>query len=177
MAELGIEIVQYDDRWSEEFHSIKRVLSIALKDVIIWIEHVGSTSIPGLGAKPVLDIDIVIESYDVFHSVILQLEQIGYFHQKEWSFEGREAFGRKNLLTPWDGKGTQWMAHHLYVCHKDSKELARHLAFRDYMRDNPQAVIEYEQIKRRLANTVTSRDSYTEGKTEFINRILRKGML
>nr|WP_167395975.1 hypothetical protein [Lysinibacillus parviboronicapiens] len=52
-----------------------------------------------------------------------------YFHQEVWSFEGREAFGRKDVSTPWDGKGTQWVEHHLYVCHKDSKELATHLAF------------------------------------------------
>lgn len=56
------------------------------------------------------------------------LEQIVYFHQEVWSFEGREAFGRKDVSTVgW--KGTQWVEHHLYVCHKDSKELATHLAF------------------------------------------------
>jgi GrpB-like predicted nucleotidyltransferase (UPF0157 family) len=170
----SIEIVKFDEQWAETFQSIKQVISKSLNDLIIEIEHVGSTSIQGLGAKPILDIDIVIESYDVFPKVILGLEQIGYFHQEEWSFEGREAFGRKDISTPWDGKGTQWMEHHLYVCNKDSKELARHLAFRDYLRNNPQAVIEYENIKKNLADTVKDRKTYTLGKKEFIDKILEK---
>ncbi len=61
------------------------------------------------------------------------LEQIGYFRQEEWSFEDRETFGRNDISTPWDGEGTQWMEHHLYVCNKNSEELAKHLAFRDYL--------------------------------------------
>jgi GrpB-like predicted nucleotidyltransferase (UPF0157 family) len=170
----GIEIVKFDEQWAETYQSIKQVISKSLNDLIIEIEHVGSTSIRGLGAKPILDIDIVIESYNVLPKVILGLEQIGYFHQEEWSFEGREAFGRKDTSTPWDGKGTQWMEHHLYVCNKDSKELARHLAFRDYLRNNRQVLIEYENIKKNLAATVKDRKSYTLGKTEFIDNILGK---
>ncbi|ERI10782.1 hypothetical protein HMPREF0083_01111 [Aneurinibacillus aneurinilyticus ATCC 12856] len=68
------------------------------------------------------------------------------------------------------------MEHHLYVCNKNSKELAKHLVFRDYLRNNPQVVIEYENIKRHLADTVKDRKSYTLGKTEFINKILEKVM-
>ncbi|MEY9979224.1 GrpB family protein [Lysinibacillus sp. RC79] len=68
------------------------------------------------------------------------------------------------------------MKHHLYVCNKNSKELAKHLAFRDYLRNNPQVVIEYENIKRNPANTVKDRKSYTLGKTEFINKIFDKVM-
>jgi GrpB-like predicted nucleotidyltransferase (UPF0157 family) len=176
LTHSGIEIVKFDERWAESFQSIKSVISKSLNDLIIDTEHVGSTSVNGLGAKPILDIDIVIESYHVFPNVIQGLEKIGYFHEEEWSFEGREAFARKDVSTPWDGKGTQWMDHHLYVCHKDSKELARHIAFRDYLRNNPQSVLEYERIKSDLANKVSDRKSYTEGKTEFINKILEKDM-
>jgi GrpB-like predicted nucleotidyltransferase (UPF0157 family) len=174
LTHSGIEIIKFDQRWTMSFNSIKQVINNSLGDLIIGIEHVGSTSVQGLGAKPILDIDIVIENYDVFPNVIQGLEKIGYFHQAEWSFEGREAFGRKDISTPWNGEGTQWMEHHLYVCNKDSKELARHLAFRDYLRRNPQSVIEYEKVKRDLANTVKDRTSYTSGKTEFINKILEK---
>ncbi|WHZ58971.1 GrpB family protein [Metabacillus hrfriensis] len=174
MSYSSIEIIQYDEQWITNFKSIKQVISKSLCDLIIDIEHVGSTSIQGLAAKPILDIDIVIENYDVFPNVIQGLEKIGYLHQEEWSFEGREAFGRIDTLTPWDGKGTQWMEHHLYVCDKDSEELLRHLAFRDYLRNNREAVIEYENLKRKLANTVKDRNSFSLGKTEFINGILKK---
>ena len=176
MTHSGIKIVKFNKQWAETFQSLNLVISKSLNDLIIGIEHVGSTSIEGLGAKPILDIDIVIESYDVFPNIVLELEQIGYFHQEEWSFEGRESFGRKDIFTPWDGKGTQWMEHHLYVCNKDSKELERHLAFRDYLRNNPKVVIEYEKIKRNLADTVKDRKSYSLGKTDFINKILEKVM-
>ena len=176
MTHSDIKIVEFNKQWAETFQSIKLVISQSLNDLIIGVEHIGSTSIKGLGAKPILDIDIVIKSYDVFHKVTLGLEKIGYFYQEEWSYEGREAFGRKDISTPWDGKGTHWMEHHLYVCNKDSKELERHLAFRDYLRNNPKAVIEYEKIKRNLADTVKDKKSYTLGKTEFINKILEKAM-
>ncbi len=99
MEHSGIELVT-DERWAEIFQQIKRILTMSLHNLIIDIEHVGSTSVQGLAAKPILDIDIVIESYDVFPNIILELEKIGYFHQEEWSFEGREAFGRKDILTP-----------------------------------------------------------------------------
>ncbi|MBN6206845.1 GrpB family protein [Ralstonia pickettii] len=174
MTRSGIEVSKFDKQWAEEFQSIKQVLIKSLTGFIIDIEHVGSTSVQGLGAKPIIDIDIVIENYNNFPDVIKGLENKGYFHQKEWSFEGREAFGRKDMYTPWDGERTQWMEHHLYVCNKDSNELKRHLAFRNYLRNNPKAIIEYERLKRELANTVKDRASYTLGKTEFINEILAK---
>ncbi|MDX8345830.1 GrpB family protein [Rossellomorea sp. YZS02] len=174
MPSPRIEILQYDKRWAETFKIIKEVISNSLSGLIIDIEHVGSTSIVGLAAKPILDIDIVIEDDSVFPNVINELEKIGYYYQEEWSFRGREAFGRKDELTPWDGKDTQWMEHHLYVCNKDSEELARHLAFRDYLSNNQEAVMEYENLKKNLANSVKNRTSYTSAKSEFISGILKK---
>lgn len=169
-----IEILNYDDRWPKEFNAIKQVILYNLEDLVLGIEHIGSTSVKGLAAKPILDIDIVIENNNVLLNVILGLEKIGYSHQEEWSIEGREAFVRKDVLTPWDGKHTKWMEHHLYVCNKDSEELARHMAFRDYLRNDPVSLIEYENIKRNLAKTVKERNSYSLGKNEFIKKILSK---
>ena len=177
MMQAGVEIVPYDQQWSEAFQAIKLVITKALPELIIEIEHVGSTSIHGLGAKPILDIDIVIASDDFLPEVIKGLEKIGYFHQEEWSFEGREAFGRKDIFTPWNETDTHWMQHHLYVCNQDSIELANHLVFRDYLRNNPEALTEYESVKTNLTRTVSDRKSYTLGKTEFINRILEKAMM
>lgn len=74
MTHSGIEIVIFNEEWAETFQLIKQVISKSLNDLIIGIEHVGSTSIQGLGAKQILDIDIVIESYDVFPKVITGLE-------------------------------------------------------------------------------------------------------
>lgn len=68
------------------------------------------------------------------------------------------------------------MEHHVYVCNKDSKELAKHITFRDYLRDHPEAVIEYEQLKKDLAKNVKDRTNYILGKTNFITKILEKAM-
>lgn len=172
----GVEIFPYDEKWGKSFLSLENVLKNTLGDLIICVEHVGSTSVKGLGAKPILDIDVVIEDYCVLSAVIEGLEKIGYYHQENWSFEGREAFGRKDGLVPWNEKNTNWMEHHLYVCNKDSKELARHLAFRNYLRNNSEAVAEYEQLKKELAKTAIDRAAYTESKTNFIRKILEKAM-
>ncbi|MYL63446.1 GrpB family protein [Bacillus hwajinpoensis] len=171
-----IEIYEYDEQWSKSFRLLKQVIELNLTDLVIKVEHVGSTAVKGLGAKPILDIDIVIKSYDVLPAVIQRLEKIGYFHQEVWSIEGREAFGRKDTLTPWDGNNTIWMEHHLYVCNQDSNELARHIAFRDYLRSNPEAVAEYDRIKRNIANRATDRADYTIGKTDFITKILERAI-
>ncbi|MBP0725318.1 GrpB family protein [Bacillus sp. RG28] len=170
----GIEIVEYDELWPEIFITLKQVLESTLGDLMIGMEHVGSTSIKGLGAKPILDIDVIIEDYSFLPAVIEGLSRIGYYHQENWSFIGREAFGRKDTSVPWDGRNINWMEHHLYVCHKDSEELVRHLAFRDYLRKNPQSVVEYEQLKKSLSQTANARASYTLGKTDFINTVLAK---
>ncbi|MFJ7978060.1 GrpB family protein [Peribacillus sp. NPDC096379] len=172
----GIEIFPYDEKWEKTFQSIEDVLKSNLGDLIICVEHVGSTSVKGLRAKPILDIDVVIEDYSVLPAVIKSLQKIGYYHQENWSFEGREAFGRKDKLVPWDGKNPNWMEHHLYVCNKDSTELARHLLFRNYLRNNPEAVAEYEQLKNDLAMTAKDRANYTESKTKFVTKILEKAI-
>ncbi|MEI5909707.1 GrpB family protein [Bacillus spongiae] len=174
MVQSIIEIYEYDKEWEEIFSSLKEVVIHSLGHLILDIEHVGSTAVPGLGAKPILDIDVVIQDHDVLPDVIQELEILGYHHQPEWSFEGREAFGRKDLLTPWDGSKTEWMDHHLYVCNKESEELSRHIAFRNYLRNNRAAVMKYDKLKRTLAKEMNNRAAYTSGKTEFINKVLEK---
>ncbi len=172
--QCGIEIIDYDDKWENWFLVIKDVISSTLGDLIIGVEHVGSTSVKGLGAKPILDIDVIIDNYNFLPAVVKGLEVMGYYHQQEWSFKGREAFGRKDLSVPWNDCYTYWMEHHLYVCDKDSEELARHLAFRNHLRNNSEAAAEYTTLKKELARTAADRKAYTNGKTAFISEIFNK---
>ncbi|PEL14385.1 GrpB family protein [Bacillus sp. AFS017336] len=169
-----IEIQEYNEQWPKKFSALKQVLNNSLKPLIIEIEHVGSTSVKRLTAKPILDIDVVIADYSNFSEVIKKLEGIGYIHQENWSYKGRDAFGRINCYVPWDGKNTNWMEHHLYVCHKDSEELKKHISFRNYLRCNAGAIIEYEQLKKELVNNTKDRSEYSVGKSNFINKILTK---
>jgi len=134
-----VVVEPYTKNWADAFCTIKAELEEALGELAISIEHVGSTSVAGLYAKPIIDIDIVIKDRLSLDPVILALAAIGYTHVGDLGITDREAFG-------YSGK-THLMAHHLYVCPQDSKELFRHLSFRDYLRSHPEAVVNYSKVK------------------------------
>lgn len=126
------------------------------------IEHVGSTSVPGLAAKPVIDIDIVAHSRDAVMSSIRALETIGYRHVGDLDIPGREAM-REPANDP---------RHHMYVCARDAVPLIEHLTFRDYLRANPSKAAEYAALKRQLATRFDDVNDYAEAKTDFVRACL-----
>ncbi|MNV51043.1 dephospho-CoA kinase/protein folding accessory domain-containing protein [compost metagenome] len=91
------------------------------------IEHVGSTSVPGLSAKPIIDMDVVVATRDDVKKAIQRLAILGYVHEGDLGAIGREAFIPPN--------GVPW--HHLYVCTIDNAEYKRHIMFRDYLKSHP----------------------------------------
>lgn len=154
----------YDPRWRDEFEKVKGYLYSLLKDHVIAIEHVGSTSVIGCAAKPILDIDIVVKSKEDFISVKTILESVGYAHRGDQGIEGREVF--KRLFED------EYMAYHLYCCQKDSKELLRHLSLRNYLNDHPKVRDEYSRLKKRLAELYPQQIlDYMEGKDEFVKQM------
>lgn len=164
-----VEVVPYDPDWKVEFNRIREQLLSYVGDLIITIEHVGSTSIEGLAAKPIIDLDLVMDSYDVLPQIIERLQQYGYEHQGNMGIEGREAFKRQQA----DG----FMKYHLYACPKDGKGYLEHIAFRDYLRSNKAASQAYAEVKQRLAEQYRyDMDAYCEGKTAFVTSILSKAM-
>jgi len=137
----------YQSTWPDAFEQLKAVYQKTLGELAIAIEHVGSTSIPGIKAKPVIDIDIVIEDYDIFPRVSARLEKLGYRHNGDQGILHREAFKRPDERIPFTEPGGTWINHHLYVCPEFSESLKRHLLFRNYLRINEAARREYERIK------------------------------
>ena len=166
MATRHIEVLPYDERWKQAFLDIKAELEPVLGSLALSIEHVGSTSVEGLAAKPIIDIDVVVGKGDV-EAAIKALALIGYNHEGNCGIEGREAFkysGKEHLMN-----------HHLYVCPEDSRELKRHVSFRDYLRSHPQAVREYSLIKEEAARLYPSDiDSYINHKSPVIERIYKE---
>ena len=159
-----IVIVEYDPAWRLHFEELRRPLAAALGDIALSIEHVGSTSVPGLAAKPIVDISVVVRDDAQVPAAIERLATIGYAHQGNLGIEGREAFGSP--------PGP--IAHHLYVCPQRSPGLANHLAVRDHLRAHPDAAREYGELKMRLAREFPHDiESYIAGKTDFLLRILR----
>ena len=162
-----VVVEQYNEKWAQAFEDIRSELEAALGDLAISIEHVGSTSVRGLSAKPIIDIDVVINNTSVLPDVISALGSIGYRHEGDNGIPGREAF-------KYDGK-EHLMKHHLYVCAQDAAELKRHISFRDHLRSDPEAVREYSRIKEEGARLYPyDIDSYINYKSPFIESIYRK---
>lgn len=161
-----VVVVPYDEQWKTDFEEIKQYLLTAIKDIIIRIEHIGSTSVEGLSAKPIIDIDIVIKDYSVFDDVVNSLAALGYIHEGNLGIKDREAF---------DYKGNADLPkHHLYVCPEFSDELHRHIAFRDYLRSNSDAVQKYSKVKENGAKLFSdSIDDYIAYKSPCIEEIYK----
>ncbi len=142
-------IIEYQASWEEDFINIKEVLTTSISSPDLVIEHVGSTAVKGLAAKPIIDIDLVYTKIEHLNLIIEELATIGYVHIGDQGIEGREVFKRNGGSKH---EVLDSIRHHLYACHCDSSELHRHLAFRDYLRTNEAARKEYENLKRDIAN-------------------------
>ena len=164
MTTKHIVVLPYNAQWKQDFLKIKAELTNALGQLVIGIEHVGSTSVQGLSAKPIIDIDVIIKDFTILEDVISALRKIGYQHEGNLGIAGREAF-------KYDGK-EHLQKHHLYVCPEDSPELKRHIAFRDYLRTHPNAVQKYSHIKEEGAKQYPDDiERYIEHKSPFIEKI------
>ena len=167
MRTKKVIVLPYDAAWKTAFEDIKREIQYALADLIIGIEHVGSTSVEGLSAKPCIDIDIIIQDYTAFDKIVKKLANIGYVHEGKLGIENREAFRYSNK--------PHLMTHHLYVCPQNSKELHRHIAFRDFLRNNPEAARQYGQIKETAAQLFPDDiDQYMAYKSPCIAELYKK---
>jgi GrpB-like predicted nucleotidyltransferase (UPF0157 family) len=154
-----IEVVDYDPSWPNTFVRLHSILWPALADVASSIEHVGSTAVPGLAAKPIIDISIVVPERSDVQMGISRLATLGYVHRGDLGIKEREAFANPDGLP----------RHNLYLCPRDSVALANHLALRDYLRTHPEAVKEYSELKKHLAQRFPDDiDSYIDGKTTMV---------
>lgn len=160
---MPILIVQYDSSWPQAFEALCNAIWPAVRDIAISIEHVGSTSVPGLAAKPVIDIDIVVASEQVATG-IARLKGIGYEHLGDLGIPQREAFRSPESS----------IRHHLYICTVGSTALRNHLAVRGHLRSNPSVAKAYGELKKELARIhAEDMDAYVEGKTGFLTELLR----
>lgn len=164
---VPVVIVDYDPAWPEAFARLRDRAAAALGPVARRIEHVGSTSVPGLAAKPVIDLTVVVAAPGDVPEAIRRLAGIGYQHQGDQGIPGREAFSSP--------PGPP--VHHLYVCAEGNRELRRHLLFRDYLRVHPETARQYGDLKRALAERYrTDRDGYSQAKTDFVEGVLREAV-
>ena len=164
MRSARVMVVPYDDAWGAAFESIKKEIENAVGDLIIGVEHVGSTAVVGMSAKPCIDIDVIIGDYSVFPAVVAKLATVGYLHEGDLGIKDREAFKYNDK--------PHLMAHHLYVCPQYSSELRRHTAFRDFLRQNANAAQKYSAVKEKAAALFPNDiDQYIAYKTPCIEEL------
>jgi GrpB-like predicted nucleotidyltransferase (UPF0157 family) len=161
----SIEISEYDPSWADHFRALHDKLWPSISDIALAIEHVGSTSVVGLAAKPVLDITIVVSSRSNMKLLTQKLEALGLEHRGDLGIPGREAFTRFPGFFP----------HNLYASIEGGQGLRNHIAVRDYLRSNPASILEYSRLKKSLASKFPNDiDAYVEGKSLFLLDILKK---
>lgn len=162
-----VVIVDHDPAWPHRYDALRAPLAEALGELAAEIEHVGSTSVPGLAAKPTIDLNVRLRSADDLPAVIERLARLGYAHEGDLGIAGREAFA-----TP-PGYGIH--DHHLYVCAPDWGGYGDQIAFRDYLRAHPKAARAYARLKRSLAaKHRDNRGAYTNAKAGFVTAILKR---
>ena len=162
-GEASVEIVPYDPSWPGRFKQEEAILRQALAAWLVGpVEHIGSTAIPGLAAKAVIDIMAGVDTLDASRPSIAALADLGYCYfpyraeSEHWFCKPSPAF----------------RTHHLHLIPFESRRWTEAVAFRDYLRAHSQIATEYEDLKRRLAQKYRfDREAYTEAKGPFIARI------
>ena len=158
-------VVACDPRWPGLFGQLRGRVDAALAGVAHVTEHVGSTAVPGLDAKPVIDLDVVVPDEAAVAAAIGALAAAGWRHQGDLGITGREAF-----LPPADA-----IYHHLYVVVAGSQPHRDHIDLRDFLRTHPAQAARYSDLKRRLAMLLeTDRPAYSDGKAAMISEFLRQ---
>jgi GrpB-like predicted nucleotidyltransferase (UPF0157 family) len=164
-----VMLVEHDPLWSVMFEEeAGLVASVLSRDLVVRMDHIGSTAVPGLVAKPIIDVLVSVHSLiEAKQIAVSPLEELGYAYWFD-NPDPQRMFFVKGL--PPNSPRT----HHLHLVESGSVLLER-LLFRDYLREHPDEALRYAQLKRLLAEQFpTDREAYTSGKTEYVQSVMQK---
>jgi GrpB-like predicted nucleotidyltransferase (UPF0157 family) len=157
-----VRLSPYDFEWAQLYAAEKLLLTRAIGAVVLDIQHVGSTAIPGMLAKPIIDIGIAVEDFDRARACISPLQSLGY------KFRGENGIPRRHYFEKGDPR-----AFHVHINEVTSRAWEDQVIFRDYLITHPEVASEYAALKTSLAALYPGdRDAYLEGKAPFIQRAL-----
>jgi GrpB-like predicted nucleotidyltransferase (UPF0157 family) len=160
-----IIVVEYDPEWPRTFDILRLRLARALGNLAVAIEHIGSTAVPGLAAKPIIDIDVVLHTQADLPPATAAIDDLGYHHRDDFGIEGMVAFH-------WPPRESR---HHVYACITGCVEFKRHVLFRNFLRRHIQVTQAYASLKHDLARRFRDdRIGYNRAKTEFVEDVLRQ---
>lgn len=159
-----VYLLPHDPHWADEFAREAALVAGALGPALVAIHHIGSTAVPGLAAKPIIDMLAVTDDLVAVDACAAMLEKLGYEAMGEFGLPARRYFRKNNPA----GERT----HQIHAFEVGSPQIVRHLAFRDYLRVHPDAAEEYERLKRALAAVyLDDLGAYTDGKDAFIRNV------
>lgn len=162
-------IVDYDPQWPVRYEAERERIGAAIGNFIDDIQHIGSTAVPGLSSKPIIDILVVVPSLAQVESCLAPLQKLGYEYMGEYGIPGRHYFLKKEQ---------RLHAFHLHMCEADHSTATQCVVFRDFLRLHPVDAHEYSELKKVLADQYgADRNGYTKGKTTFIEAMLVKAAL
>jgi GrpB-like predicted nucleotidyltransferase (UPF0157 family) len=160
-----VYVTDYDPAWAQRYDTLRDMIWPAVCDIAQKIEHVGSTSVPQLAAKPIIDLDVIVTAHADIERCVQALTPLGYNHLGELGIQGRHALRHRSPL----------FAHNLYVCLDGSVGLRNHLTLRDHLRQHPTDALAYGALKKHLADQHPNDiNAYVAGKTSFILSILAR---
>ena len=158
-----VKLVPYTPEWTQWFELEKAQIEAVIGEHILDVEHIGSTAIPGMMAKPIIDLSVGVKNFDGAFICVEPLVALGYEYLGENGIPRRHYFRR----------GEPKRTHHLHMVEVDSVDRERTLLFRDYLRQHPEVAQEYAALKDKLAHQFQhNRPSYMKGKTPFIDQVV-----
>lgn len=163
---MNVIVTNYDENWIQLFKIEAKKIQDIFKDEIVEIHHIGSTAVPGLKAKPIIDIMPIIKDIDVVDNFNKKMSEIGYEPLGELGIKGRRYFR----------KGGENRTHQIHIFQFDNKfDIERHLAVRDYLKTHKKDAVEYGKLKEQLANEFPNDiEGYSLGKEDFVKKLERK---
>ena len=166
---MRVRVVPHDPAWKQTFEAEADAIGRALGDIVAAVHHIGSTAIPGIPAKPIIDILLEVGDIAKLDARQSALEQLGYEGLGEFGIAGRRYFRKDDVA----GDRT----HQVHAFQSNSPEIARHFAFRDYMITHPGAAQAYGELKQRLAQQHPNDiQAYMDGKDAFIKEHQAKAL-
>ncbi|GAA3413423.1 GrpB family protein [Paenibacillus hodogayensis] len=165
---MNVTVVEYNPNWETDYLQEEQSIKEILQDELVNSFHIGSTSVPNLKAKPIIDILLVLNDICELDAYSTRFENLGYEVMGEFGMKGRRYFR----------KGGDDRTHQIHAFQYDSiQEIERHIAFRDYLRQHPEICKEYGELKSKLAEKYpTDIDSYGDGKDNFVKRIEKEAL-
>ncbi|GAF89235.1 unnamed protein product [marine sediment metagenome] len=163
-----VGVVSYNPNWKKMYKEESEKIKNILNDIIVDIHHIGSTAIPGIKAKPVIDILVEVKNLEAVDQYNNKMEELGYEVMGEHGIPKRRFFR----------KGGNKRTHHIHIFQVGNEEIERHINFKEYLITHPDKGREYSKLKEKLVNKYTyDVENYTNSKSDFIKEIDKKAKI